>query len=59
MTDSGKQLKNKKLNMNLNGIAKVTINRPEVRNAFTPNTVQEMIDAFHVLEDDHVSQLLF
>ncbi len=30
------------------GIAKVTINRPEVRNAFTPKTVAEMIDAFYV-----------
>src|SRR5699024_1642679 len=29
-----------------NGIAKVTINRPEKRNAFTPLTVNEMIDAF-------------
>ncbi len=28
------------------GIAKVTINRPEVRNAFRPQTVAEMIDAF-------------
>ena len=28
------------------GIAKITINRPEVRNAFRPKTVQEMIDAF-------------
>jgi naphthoate synthase len=27
------------------GIAKITINRPEKRNAFTPLTVQEMIDA--------------
>ncbi len=27
------------------GIAKITINRPEVRNAFRPLTVQEMIDA--------------
>lgn len=27
------------------GIAKITINRPEVRNAFRPQTVQEMIDA--------------
>jgi len=34
------------------GIAKVTINRPEVRNAFTPNTVQEMIDAFTRARDD-------
>ena len=28
------------------GIAKITINRPEVRNAFRPQTVFEMIDAF-------------
>ena len=30
-----------------NGIAKITINRPEVRNAFRPLTVQEMMDALH------------
>lgn len=35
-----------------NGIAKVTINRPEVRNAFTPLTVTEMIDAFTRARDD-------
>ena len=29
------------------GIAKITINRPEVRNAFRPETIQELIDAFH------------
>ena len=29
------------------GIAKITINRPEVRNAFRPLTVQEMMDALH------------
>jgi naphthoate synthase len=28
------------------GIAKITINRPEVRNAFRPQTVREMSDAF-------------
>ncbi len=28
------------------GIATVTINRPEVRNAFRPRTIDEMIDAF-------------
>ena len=27
------------------GIARITINRPHKRNAFTPLTVQEMIDA--------------
>lgn len=34
------------------GIAKITINRPHVRNAFTPNTVVEMIDAFARARDD-------
>lgn len=34
------------------GIAKITINRPEVRNAFRPLTVQEMIDAFDDARDD-------
>ena len=28
------------------GIAKITINRPEVRNAFRPETVVELSDAF-------------
>ena len=35
-----------------NGIGKITINRPEVRNAFTPLTVQEMIDAFTRARDN-------
>ncbi len=35
-----------------NGIAKITINRPEVRNAFRPKTVQEMQAAFVVCRDD-------
>lgn len=34
------------------GIAKVTINRPEVRNAFRPETVLEMQDAFHIARND-------
>ncbi|HIC81373.1 MAG TPA: 1,4-dihydroxy-2-naphthoyl-CoA synthase, partial [Kiloniellaceae bacterium] len=29
------------------GIARVTINRPQVRNAFRPETVEELIEAFH------------
>ena len=33
-------------------LLKVTINRPEVRNAFTPKTVAEMIDAFSRARDD-------
>jgi naphthoate synthase len=34
------------------GIAKITINRPEVRNAFRPATVFEMSRAFEVARDD-------
>ncbi|MFL5676501.1 MAG: 1,4-dihydroxy-2-naphthoyl-CoA synthase [Chloroflexota bacterium] len=34
------------------GIARVTIDRPEVHNAFRPETVQEMIDAFARIRDD-------
>ncbi|PWA08039.1 1,4-dihydroxy-2-naphthoyl-CoA synthase [Pueribacillus theae] len=33
-------------------IAKISINRPEVHNAFTPKTVNEMIDAFSRARDD-------
>ena len=35
-----------------NGIGKITINRPEVRNAFTPRTVSEMIDALTRARDN-------
>lgn len=34
------------------GIAKITINRPEVRNAFRPKTIFELADAFNVARDD-------
>lgn len=34
------------------GIAKITINRPEVRNAFRPLTVEEMKDAFEDARND-------
>lgn len=34
------------------GIAKITINRPEKHNAFTPLTVQEMIDAMVICRED-------
>jgi len=34
------------------GIAKITINRPEVRNAFRPETVREMQAAFNDARDD-------
>ncbi len=34
------------------GIAKVTINRPRVYNAFRPRTVKEMIEAFDICRED-------
>jgi naphthoate synthase len=34
------------------GIAKITINRPEVRNAFRPKTVEEMMDALADARED-------
>lgn len=34
------------------GIAKITINRPEVRNAFRPETIIEMEDAFNICRND-------
>ncbi len=34
------------------GIAKITINRPEVRNAFRPETIQEMQEAFDLCRHD-------
>ncbi|MGE5811382.1 MAG: enoyl-CoA hydratase-related protein, partial [Ignavibacteria bacterium] len=37
----------------MDGIAKITINRPEVRNAFRPETVNEMYDAFSDARKDH------
>lgn len=33
-------------------IAKITIDRPEVRNAFRPQTVHELLDAFHRAHED-------
>jgi len=36
----------------MDGIAKVTINRPEVRNAFRPETIIEMYDAFTDARED-------
>lgn len=34
------------------GIAKITINRPRYRNAFTPKTNEEMLDAFRICRED-------
>jgi len=41
-------------------IAKITINRPEMRNAFRPQTVHELLEAFkHAHEDQTVGVVLF
>ena len=41
-----------KLEKTADGIAKITINRPEVRNAFRPLTVKEMLEAFEIVHED-------
>ncbi|MEB3332914.1 MAG: 1,4-dihydroxy-2-naphthoyl-CoA synthase [Synechococcaceae cyanobacterium] len=42
------------------GIARITINRPEKRNAFRPLTVQELCDAFaRVRDDPRIGVVLF
>ncbi len=42
-----------RLEKTLDGIAKITINRPEVRNAFRPQTVGEMKSAFEWVRDEN------
>ena len=34
------------------GIARIAINRPEKRNAFRPQTVDELINAFNIVRND-------
>ena len=41
-----------KLEKTEDGIAKITINRPEVRNAFRPQTVKEMLEAVESVHED-------
>lgn len=41
-----------KLEKTNDGIAKITINRPKVRNAFRPLTVKEMLEAFEIVHED-------
>jgi naphthoate synthase len=41
------------------GIARVTINRPEKRNAFRPQTVFEMVDAFSDAREDQAIGVVF
>lgn len=47
-----RKFKDIKYERTADGIAKITINRPEVRNAFRPQTVAEMREAFDMARDD-------
>ncbi|NGP44237.1 1,4-dihydroxy-2-naphthoyl-CoA synthase [Bacillaceae bacterium SIJ1] len=41
-------------------VAKITINRPHVHNAFTPNTVTQLIDAFaRARDDERIGVIIF
>jgi len=40
------------------GIAKISINRPRYRNAFTPLTVKEMIDAMNICRDNQEIEVI-
>ena len=52
MWTSIKEFTDIKLEKTDDGIAKITINRPEVRNAFRPLTVKEMLEAFEIVHED-------
>ena len=42
------------------GIARIAINRPEKRNAFTPKTISELCDAFNIVKyDEDIGVVLF
>ncbi len=47
-----KKFKDIKLEKTEDGIGKITINRPESRNAFRPQTVTELQEAFHIVRED-------
>lgn len=47
-----KKFEDIKLESTEDGIAKITINRPHVRNAFRPETVTEMQEAFEICRND-------
>ncbi|HIG82786.1 MAG TPA: 1,4-dihydroxy-2-naphthoyl-CoA synthase [Verrucomicrobia bacterium] len=40
------------------GVAKITINRPEVRNAFRPETVDQIIEALDIVQNDETVGVL-
>jgi naphthoate synthase len=52
MWTSIRAFKDIKYERTADGIAKITINRPEVRNAFRPQTVTELKEAFDLARDD-------
>lgn len=52
MWESIKTFEDIKLERTSDGIGKITINRPEVRNAFRPKTVFELQEAFHIVRED-------
>ena len=55
MSDSWEPLKTFKdilFEKTSDGVARITINRQEVRNAFRPLTVEELKSAFHICRDD-------
>ena len=47
-----KQYQDIKFDKTEDGVAKITINRPQVRNAFRPETVVEMQEAFEIARND-------
>lgn len=47
-----KKFEDIKFERTTDGIAKITINRPEVRNAFRPQTVHELEEAFDLARED-------
>ncbi len=47
-----KEYEDIKCEKTFDGIAKITINRPEVRNAFRPETITEMQEAFDICRND-------
>jgi naphthoate synthase len=49
---SMKQYEDIRLERTLDGVAKITINRPEVRNAFRPQTVLDLQSAFHICREN-------